>query len=51
MAWWKGMSLWPGDADVGVGRGVHRVNGDPHLDIEGVPDLEHLPWIDPTHPP
>jgi hypothetical protein len=25
--------------------------GDPHLDIEGVPDPEHLPWIDPTHPP
>ena len=22
----------------------------PHLDIEGVPDPEHVPWIDPTHP-
>jgi hypothetical protein len=21
--------------------------GAPHLDIEGVPDPEHLPWIDP----
>jgi len=21
-----------------------------HLDIEGVPDPEHVPWIDPTHP-
>jgi hypothetical protein len=26
-------------------------DGDPHLDIEGVPDLEHVPWIDPNHPP
>jgi hypothetical protein len=25
--------------------------GVPHLDIEGAPDLEHLPWSDPTHPP
>jgi hypothetical protein len=25
--------------------------GDPHLDIENVPDPEHLPWIDPTYPP
>lgn len=25
--------------------------GDPLLDIEGVHDPEHLPWIDPTHPP
>lgn len=25
--------------------------GDPHPDIESVPDVEHVPWIDPTHPP
>jgi hypothetical protein len=24
--------------------------GDPHLDIESVPDPEHVLWIDPAHP-
>ncbi|MEV8517511.1 hypothetical protein, partial [Dactylosporangium sp. NPDC051484] len=33
------------DADVGPGRGVHRVLR------RHVSDLEQLPWIDPTHPP
>ncbi|WP_267903737.1 hypothetical protein [Amycolatopsis acidiphila] len=39
------MLIWALDE---VFTGYH---GDPHLDIEGMPDPEHLPWIDPTHPP
>ena len=35
-----------------LGDALHSVggNGRVALDIEGVPDGEHVPWIDPTHP-
>jgi hypothetical protein len=51
MAWWKGISSGPVMLMWALDEVFTGYYGDPHLDIEGVPDLEHLPWIDPTHPP
>ncbi len=51
MAWWKGISSGPVMRMWALDEVFTGYYGAPHLDIEGVPDPEHLPWIDPTHPP
>jgi hypothetical protein len=44
-----GVSLWPVVLRWALDEVFTGYYGGP-LDIEGVPDLAHLPWIDPTHP-